>query len=99
MAVEFRALRLASGISHNARLPQTSVKSGQQRCYAAQNTSGRPTRRAITVMSDDGRYNWSELSTGEKAARGTQQSFNFLFATAGAVGTVRVRNTARKTIY
>lgn len=47
-----------------------------------------PTRRAITVTSDDGRYSWSELSRGEKAARSTQQTFNFLLVSAGAVLTV-----------
>lgn len=54
-----------------------------------QNTSP-PSRRAITVTTDDGRYNWSELSTSEKAARTTQQSFNFLLVTAGAIGTIAV---------
>ncbi|KAK5958333.1 mitochondrial import inner membrane translocase subunit tim21 [Knufia fluminis] len=49
-----------------------------------------PSRRAITVTSDDGRYHWSELTTGEKAARSTQQSFNFVFVAAGAVGTICV---------
>ncbi|EXJ82424.1 hypothetical protein A1O3_06237 [Capronia epimyces CBS 606.96] len=52
-------------------------------------TSG-PSRRAVTVTSDDGRYNWSELSTGEKAARGTQQTFNFLLVSLGLVGTITI---------
>lgn len=78
-----RAIRLA----YKIRPDQTRLLQ-QHRLYATQNTSGRPTRRSITVTSDDGRYHWSELSTGEKAARSTQQSFNFLFVTAGAVGTV-----------
>lgn len=51
-------------------------------------TSSGPSRRAITVTTDDGRYNWKELSTGEKAARGTQQTFNFLLVSLGLVGTV-----------
>lgn len=87
MAAEARALRLVSRIHHDKHRP-SSILNRQQRLYATQSTSSRPTRRAITVTSDDGRYHWSELSTGEKAARSTQQSFNFLFATAGAVGTV-----------
>ena len=68
--------------------------SNPRRHYATQSsstTSGRPSRRAISVTTDDGRYHWSELSTGEKAARTTQQSFNFVFVTAGAVGTVSLR--------
>lgn len=47
-------------------------------------------RRAITVTSDDGRYHWSELSTGEKAARGTQQTFNAALVLAGLSGTCLV---------
>ena len=53
----------------------------------ASTTSG-PSRRAVTVTTDDGRYNWNELSRGEKAARGTQQTFNFLLVSLGLVGTV-----------
>lgn len=49
------------------------------------------------MTSDDGRYNWSDLSTGEKAARGTQQTFNFLLVCAGLIGTVR-RKTSQ-TVY
>jgi hypothetical protein len=44
--------------------------------------------RAITVTSDDGRYHWNQLSTGEKAARGTQQTFNFVLVSLGLIGTV-----------
>jgi hypothetical protein len=58
------------------------------------NSSNNPPRRAITVTSDDGRYNWSELSTSEKAARGTQQTFNFVIIAAGLVGTVRTQSLA-----
>ncbi|KAI1612971.1 TIM21-domain-containing protein [Exophiala viscosa] len=64
------------------------------RRHASTNTSSSssptPSRRAITVTSDDGRYNWSDLSTGEKAARGTQQTFNFLLVAAGLVGTITI---------
>ena len=52
-------------------------------------TSSGPSRRAITVTTDDGRYDWKELSKSEKAARGTQQTFNFLLVSLGLVGTVR----------
>ncbi|KAL2356384.1 TIM21-domain-containing protein [Cryomyces antarcticus] len=44
-------------------------------------------RKAITVASDDGRVRWTELSTGEKVARSTQQSFNFLVVIAGVLMT------------
>jgi len=45
------------------------------------------------VVSDNGQVPWKQLSVGEKAARTTQQSFNFLIVLAGVgltlgVGTV-----------
>lgn len=84
-----RAIQLATKLHPGQTRSYDMILAQQSRCYATNNTTGRPTRRAITVTSDDGRYHWSELSTGEKAARSTQQSFNFLFVSAGAVGTVR----------
>lgn len=90
MSGKSRALQLAyhsrSSQLQNVQVPHQKPR----RFYATQGSSStsKPTRRAITVTSDDGRYHWSELSTGEKAARGTQQSFNFVFVTAGAVGTI-----------
>ncbi|RMZ86601.1 hypothetical protein DV736_g6173, partial [Chaetothyriales sp. CBS 134916] len=62
----------------------------QHRRSAASTSSPTPSRRSITVTSDDGRYNWSELSTGEKAARSTQQTFNFVLVVAGLTGTCLV---------
>ncbi|KAB8233300.1 hypothetical protein ETB97_004672 [Aspergillus alliaceus] len=62
------------------------------RCYATQSDLGRgsgpgstPRRRNITVLSDDGRYEWGELTGREKVARATQQSLNFVVIIAGAV--------------
>lgn len=51
-------------------------------------TDTRPSRRAITLTSDDGRYSWNQLSTGEKVIRSTQQSFNMVLVSAGAIGSV-----------
>ncbi|KAJ5725638.1 L-galactonate dehydratase [Penicillium malachiteum] len=61
--------------------------SGIARLYATQSKSSSTTkkRRNITVLSDDGRYEWGELSGGEKFSRATQQSFNFLIVIAGVV--------------
>ena len=63
--------------------------------YATHSSLGRdpgpnsaPVRKHITVVSDDGRLQWSDLSRGEKAARATQQSINFLVVAIGAVMTV-----------
>lgn len=42
----------------------------------------------MTLLSDDGRYEWGELTGREKVARATQQSFNFVIILAGAALTV-----------
>lgn len=41
--------------------------------------------RAVTPFNDDGFVPWNELSTGEKAARATQQSFNLGMIIVGVV--------------
>lgn len=70
------------------------------RLYATQSDLGRgsrprTTRKNITVLSDDGRYEWGELSGREKVSRATQQSFNFVIVLAGVVLTVRVHSQHR----
>lgn len=60
------------------------------RLYATQTGLGttgtsRPRRKAVTAFNDDGRVPWGDLSAGEKAARTTQQTFNFGFIILGAV--------------
>ena len=39
----------------------------------------------MTALNDDGRVPWGELSAGEKAARMTQQTFNFGMIILGVV--------------
>lgn len=51
-------------------------------------TSTRSSRKNITVLSDDGRLQWGDLSGREKVSRATQQSVNFMVVLAGAVLTV-----------
>lgn len=63
------------------------------RFYATQTSLGttgapRPKRKAVTAFNDDGRVAWGDLSIREKAARTTQQTFNFSFIIIGAVLTV-----------
>ncbi|KAL9624416.1 MAG: hypothetical protein Q9160_001379 [Pyrenula sp. 1 TL-2023] len=66
------------------------------RTYATQSSLGsstassRSSRKQITVTTDDGRYQWAELSTKEKVSRSTQQSFFFLLVIGGATATVTV---------
>ena len=62
------------------------------RYYATSNTLAGTTkpssRKQVTIGNDDGRVPWGQLSTGEKAARTTQQTFNLGVILAGAVGLV-----------
>lgn len=64
------------------------------RLYATQTglgtTNAQPTRKrkAVTMLNDDGRVAWSDLSAREKAARTTQQTFNFGMIILGAILTV-----------
>lgn len=44
-------------------------------------------RRAVTVVNDTGRVPWQNLTFGEKAARTTQQTFNFGLILLGIVAT------------
>ena len=81
-----RALPRASNSVSTALRPSTRTEI--TRFYATQSNPGstpRPRRRNVTVLNDDGRYEWSELSGKEKVSRATQQSVNFMVVIAGAV--------------
>lgn len=76
-----------------ARTRQTLHPGVISRAYATQNSLGAapapgPRRRTVTPFNDDGFVPWNQLSAGEKAARATQQSFNFGMIIAGLVLTV-----------
>ncbi|KAJ5938643.1 L-galactonate dehydratase [Penicillium verhagenii] len=77
--------RASSGAVAAALRP--SPRTAFSRLYATQNNPGSTTkkRRNITVLSDDGRYEWGDLSGREKVSRATQQSFNFVVVMAGVV--------------
>lgn len=47
-------------------------------------------KRAVTVLNDTGRVPWESLSIGEKAARTTQQTFNFGLVLLGLGATIGV---------
>lgn len=81
-----RALPRASNSVSAALRP--SPRTDITRFYATQSNPGstpRPRRRNVTVLNDDGRYEWGELSGKEKLSRATQQSVNFMVVIAGAV--------------
>lgn len=87
-----QALRALPRASVAAPASLRSVPAVITRLYATQGNFGdglKPKRRSVTVLSDDGRYAWGDLSGREKVARATQQSFNFVIVIAGVVLTVR----------
>ncbi len=65
------------------------------RCYATSNSLGgvkTSSRKQVTIRNDDGRVRWEDLTVGEKAARTTQQTFNFGIILVGLSMTVRSRS-------
>ncbi|KAF2395711.1 inner membrane translocase subunit tim21 [Trichodelitschia bisporula] len=72
---------------HTIRLCAAPTSAPLARTYATHQTLGgkTPSRKQITVIGDDGRVNWADLSTREKAARTTQQSVNLLVILAGVI--------------
>lgn len=54
----------------------------------------KPKRRSVTPFNDTGFVPWNELSAAEKAARATQQSYNFGMVIVGLVCTVRFPDCA-----
>lgn len=93
-----RALLAAREFAITTSTPTTirasTTTSNLTRHYATQSSLGGnsagSSRKQISVMTDDGRYKWSELSGKEKVARATQQSFNFVIVIVGMVMTVSV---------
>ncbi|PHH65276.1 hypothetical protein CDD81_2688 [Ophiocordyceps australis] len=72
-----RVIGLAAPRPSQTRLYATHTGLG-----TSSNTQG-PKRRRVTPLNDDGHVPWSELSIVEKAARTTQQGFNFAFILVG----------------
>ena len=79
-------------LNPHVRLP-LALPASLQRPYATQDSlpSTTPTatpRRKVTIANDDGRIKWGNLNRSEKAARTTQQTFNFSIIIVGIVMTV-----------
>lgn len=85
-----RAESLALSLRSVSCLPVHRA-AGASRLYATHSASSKSStsRRQVTVANDDGHVRWGDLTTGEKVARSTQQSFNFLIIVAGVLATVR----------
>lgn len=58
------------------------------RSYAHGTGTANTTRKHVTVIGDDGKVQWKDLSIREKAARTTQQSFNLGVIVTGLLMTV-----------
>ena len=80
-SVSIRGIRLLTLAASREYATQTSLGG----------TSTTKPRKAVTVVNDDGRVKWGDLSLGEKAARTTQQTFNLGIILAGLVLTVRLK--------
>ena len=70
--------------------PLSQRRRATQSSLGTSPSSSTTRRKAITVTGDDGRVSWGDLSNREKAARTTQQTFNFTIVAAGAAGTLLV---------
>lgn len=83
MAVAVRGMLAASSLyvfRAGARPAVTAVFSPHVRLATSSPLPDESTvsrRRAVTVVNDTGRVPWSQLTLGERAARTTQQGFNF----------------------
>jgi import inner membrane translocase subunit TIM21 len=94
-SLRFSSLPRASRLPSTLSTPTSSI-GRLPRWYATHSglggqgtaSSSGPRRKQISVISDDGRLRWSELSGKEKVARATQQSFNFMIVVIGVVMTV-----------
>ena len=93
--MSFRQSLMIARIARHARyrtlrLPALQVAT---RKYSTANSLGatqKSSRQQVTVVNDDGRVDWKDLSVREKAARTTQQSFNLGIISLGFIGTVRL---------
>lgn len=93
--------RAASALTPSSFAPQLRLLVAQ-RSYATQHglgttttSSSGPRRKTVTPFNDDGQVPWHQLSSAEKAARATQQSFNLGLMFVGFVLTVGTRTWCR----
>jgi len=78
--------------------PRSTIRVVFSRSFTAQrslkaNSTSSTSRKHVTVVNDDGRVRWGELSAREKAARTTQQGINLVVVIAGVALTVCFHRT------
>ena len=81
------ALTLSKASSILTR-PTFSIIFRSYATHLGSSSAASSTRRQVTVANDDGRVKWGNLSTREKAARTTQQTFNLGVVIVGVIMTV-----------
>ena len=79
--------------------PRSTIRVVFSRSFAVQrslkaNSTSSTNRKHVTVVNDDGRVRWGELSAREKAARTTQQGINLVVVIAGVALTVCFLHTS-----
>lgn len=82
------SLRRLSSLCLRRSFPRSTVRVVFSRSFTAQrslkaNSTSSTSRKHVTVVNDDGRVRWGELSAREKAARTTQQGINLVVVIAG----------------
>ena len=87
------SLRRLSSLCLRRSFPRSTVRVVFSRSLTAQrslkaNSTNSTSRKHVTVVNDDGRVRWGELSAREKAARTTQQGINLVVVIAGVALTV-----------
>lgn len=73
---------------HHVRRALATHSSINNSIKASNSSTTNPPRKQITVLNDDGRVHWTKLTTREKVARATQQSFNAVIVLVGVLATV-----------
>ena len=88
----YRTTMLLLKLSNTALAYRIRLCSPSYVCtYVTQSSLGRApvaSRKQVTVANDDGRVNWKDLTTREKAARTTQKTFHLGVVLTGLVMTV-----------
>jgi len=87
------SLRRLSSLCLRRSFPRSTVQVVFSRSFTAQrslkaNSTSSTSRKHVTIVNDDGRVRWGELSAREKAARTTQQGINLVVVIAGVALTV-----------
>ena len=85
MATQFRATKAPALLLKRALVPAVIRPSFRSVATEQSPKASSPRRKQVTVVNDNGSVKWVELSAGEKAARATQQTFNFGIIVLGIV--------------